>query len=138
MPVGSFIPEGTQVRAQPFSIQRDPRNFSDPFSFWPERWLIASSHLRLQDARMPFGKPPLAQGEFLHDDAAFIPFGHGPIHCVGKALGVLELRMLTCALVHKFDFAAPEGWDAAAYPGQIKEYVTVTRPPLPVVIKSRW
>ncbi len=121
-----------------YTIHRDPRYFSYPDEFWPGRWLVASGHMRLEDARMPSGKSQLAQGEFVHHDAAFIPFGHGPEHCVGKALGVLEMRMLTCALVHKFDFKTAHGWHAGTYPEQIKEYVTVTRPPLPVVIKPRW
>ncbi|TFK89225.1 high nitrogen upregulated cytochrome P450 monooxygenase 2 [Polyporus arcularius HHB13444] len=132
------IPPGTIIMMPQYTIHRDARYFSYPDDFWPERWLIASGDLRLEDARMPPGKPQLARGEFVHNDAAFIPFGHGPIHCVGKALGVLEMRMLTCALVHKFHFQAPQGWDAGTYPEQIKEYVTVTRPPLPVVIKPRW
>ncbi|RDX42005.1 high nitrogen upregulated cytochrome P450 monooxygenase 2 [Lentinus brumalis] len=132
------IPPGTIIMMPQYTIHRDPRYFSYPNEFWPERWLIASGNLRLEDARMPSRTSQLAQGEFVLSDAAFIPFGHGPIHCVGKALGVLEMRMLTCALVHKFDFEAPQGWDAGTYPEQIKEYVTVTRPPLPVVIQSRW
>ena len=80
-----------------YSIHRDPRNFSKPDTFWPERWLLAAS----PDSTAAAAQEGL---NFVHDAQAFIPFSHGPMNCVGRALGLVELRAVLCALVRRFDF----------------------------------
>ena len=93
-------------------MQRDARNFSFPDAFWPERWLIAWGHLALVDAPLPssyssfsslpaMSKAELAQG-FVHNEHAFLVFSHGPMNCPGKALALLEMRVVAIALVHTF------------------------------------
>ncbi|TFK94594.1 hypothetical protein K466DRAFT_579848 [Polyporus arcularius HHB13444] len=73
-----------------------------PDAFWPERFGNDDS-----SPPAPRRRAHAVRAQFVHEDAAYIPFGHGQVHCVGK--GVLEMRMLTCALVHKFDFEVPQG-----------------------------
>ena len=89
------------------TLHRDPRNFS-PFTdeFWPERWLIAQDSMELPRS--------VQKTEFVHNDAAFIPFSYGeafcfkiggevvdacllragPANCVGKPLAILGRRSL--------------------------------------------
>ena len=90
-----------------YSHHLDPRNFA-PYTaeFWPERWLIASGQLPLEDARLPsspspglasyFEDPSLyadkslrQKFKFVHNEIAFIPFSYGPMNCAGKGLAML-------------------------------------------------
>ncbi|TFK89227.1 high nitrogen upregulated cytochrome P450 monooxygenase 2 [Polyporus arcularius HHB13444] len=135
---GSLVlPPGTIFFMPPFVVNRDPRYFSLPSAFWPERWLIASGRIRFdsKEARVP---APLKQDEFVHNDAAFVSFGSGPINCVGKALATVEMRMVVCALLHKFEFRLRDGWDPREYSDNMREYITLTTSEVPVVLKARW
>lgn len=62
---GHFVPEGTIVSVAQLPMYHSARNFSQPFSFQPERFL--------QPERFPDDKPGAIQ-----------PFGIGPRDCVGK------------------------------------------------------
>ncbi|KAH8724686.1 putative benzoate 4-monooxygenase cytochrome P450 [Phaeosphaeriaceae sp. PMI808] len=53
-PLGSyFIPGGTTVSTQAYTLHRDPKIFSEPLQFLPERWLEPTQEMK--DAWMPFG-----------------------------------------------------------------------------------
>ena len=91
-----------------YSIHRDPRNFSRPDTFWPERWLLAASPDSTA-AAAPEGC------KLVHDAQAFIPFSHGPMNCVGKALALQQLKTAVCALMQRFAMRPREGWTLADY-----------------------
>ncbi|PIL25572.1 cytochrome P450 [Ganoderma sinense ZZ0214-1] len=142
--IGSiYIPPGTAIRLPPWSIHRDARNFTFPESFWPERWLIAPGHLALADAPLPSPLPePSADNKgkaaFVHNEQAFLPFSVGPMNCPGKALAMQEMRMVVAALVQRFRMRLRDGWDAAFYEREIRDYFNATRPRVPVVLEKRW
>ena len=128
-------------------LHRDPRNFCFPDAFWPERWLVASGHLRLQDAldALPRGAPTTPAGvdrerdfNFIHNDVAWQPFSHGPMNCAGKSLAMQELRMVVCALVQRFRIRAAAGWDLRAFEDGYKDYYVSMRGKLPVVFEPRY
>ncbi|KAH6701240.1 sterigmatocystin biosynthesis P450 monooxygenase [Leptodontidium sp. MPI-SDFR-AT-0119] len=48
-----FIPEGTSVNTQAYTLHRDPKIFTNPLEFIPERWLEPTQAMK--DAWMPFG-----------------------------------------------------------------------------------
>jgi cytochrome P450 len=56
---GQFIPGDTKVHIPPWTIHRDPRYFSDPLEFKPERFI---------EQKIPA--------------ESFIPFSYGPFGCV--------------------------------------------------------
>ncbi|PGH14218.1 hypothetical protein AJ79_03191 [Helicocarpus griseus UAMH5409] len=80
---GRWIPGDTIVSTPAFSLHRDPRNFPRPTSFIPERWSTQQSSL------------------ITHKEA-FSPFLTGAYSCAGKALALMELRLLTALLFRKF------------------------------------
>ncbi|CAK5283611.1 unnamed protein product [Mycena citricolor] len=130
--VGShFIPEGTSTVVHTYALQHDPRNFS-PFAdvFIPERWLSTEDQLKLEPTL--FGNH-----EVIHNTAAFIPFSIGPANCVGRNLAYQEMRMLTCALVSKFDMEFEKGFDLSTWERDMMDYFIVWRGRLPVVFTSR-
>ena len=116
-----------------YSHHLDPRNFS-PFTaeFWPERWLRPSSaHSPPRDS------PADDEAPRVHNEGAFLAFSHGPLGCVGKGLGMLEMRMVVCALVQRYEMRLREGWDPRAYVEGYKDYFVATRPAVPVVLSER-
>nr|VWO95584.1 N/A [Ganoderma boninense] len=140
----SVLPPGSLVYFSPWVIQRDPRNFSFPAEFWPERWLIASGHLAL-DSKTPFPSSEsstLGDGEsfeFTHNETAFLSFGHGPMNCVGKGFAMQEMKTVVCALMQCFRFQLQEGWNPREYePGFLTDHFVAARPALPVVLTPRW
>ncbi|CDO71115.1 hypothetical protein BN946_scf184844.g119 [Trametes cinnabarina] len=136
-----FVPAGTVMFLHPYSLQRDPTNFF-PFTaeFWPDRWLVAAGRTSLADAlaRAPRDTDKVDATAFRHNEAAFLPFSHGPANCVGKQLAMQEMRTVVCALLQKFDLRLHEGWDAREYDRGFLDYFVTTRPDVPVVLRPRF
>ena len=73
------------------ATNHNPKGFTDPDVFHPERWL-PSTHPRY-DAR------------FQNDNRAAVkPFSHGTRDCVGKKLAYAEMRVIIAKILHEFEF----------------------------------
>ncbi|CDO71117.1 hypothetical protein BN946_scf184844.g121 [Trametes cinnabarina] len=136
------VPEGTTVTLPPYTVHRDPRNFSPfPEDFWPERWLVAGEKSSLSDAlaNAPADEADhTATAAFVHNDGAFFPFSHGPENCVAKQLAMHEMRTVTVALLQNFELRLRPGWGAKEYDEGFKDYFVTTRPDVPVVLRARY
>ena len=133
----SYLPPGTSFNIPPYTLHRDPGNFSFPEEFWPERWLISSSQLsgKLKPADLP---SRTAEGfSVVHNEDAFIPFSVGPMNCVGKNLALVEMRVLVCVLLQRFKFRLRQGWKPNAYMENYRDFLVAARPPLPAVLQPR-
>lgn len=141
-----YIPPGTIFWTHAYSAHRDAKNFSPaPDDFWPERWLISSGDLAMEDPNVVFpsqdkpethrdaGKPV----EFVHNEEAFFPFSYGPMNCVGKGLALLEVRCVICAIIQRFRLRAAEGWTFEGYVRGCKDYLVTTRGELSVLVEVR-
>lgn len=78
----------TQVSIPMYTTYRSPLHFSHLDSFIPQRWL-----------RPQTAKPELP----VHNPKAFNPFSIGPRNCIGKKLGMFELRLILVKLLWNFD-----------------------------------
>ncbi|KAJ7650724.1 cytochrome P450 [Roridomyces roridus] len=128
----NFIPEGTSAVVHSYTLQRDPRYFSSPDSFIPERWLSIDEQRTL--------KPAMFKGDdqiMIHDTAAFIPFSFGPANCIGKALAYQEMRLVICTLMTKFNLAFEVGFDARTWEVNLRDYYILSKGKLPVVFSPR-
>lgn len=92
---GHYVPEGTVVGAETYTMHTDPRYWRDPESFRPERWI----------------------GEGLGDEKrAFQPFSYGPRACLGINMAYLELRIAVAKVVWTFDLemvSQIDDWNSA-------------------------
>ena len=79
--LGYQIPAGTCCTFNQFLLSRDPRYFSNPLKFDPDRW----SHD--VDQMHPF---------------ASLPFGFGPRMCYGRRIAELELHVFLTRILQKF------------------------------------
>ena len=119
-----------------YSLQRDARNFVVPDTYWPERWLIAGGRATLAEYPIP-ASTPFSHADFIHNEAAFIPFSYGPMNCVGKSLAWLEMRVVVCAVLQRFRIRAAEGWSLDKYEREFCDYFVTTRGDVPVVLERR-
>lgn len=75
-----YMPPGTQVGMQPYTLHFNPDVFSDPFAFKPERWLDNPTPEMQRDA---------------------IPFGLGSRQCIARNLATLELFLALRAIARE-------------------------------------
>lgn len=120
----SFVPEGTQTRIHFWSVHRDPRNFSYPDTYWPDRWLIADGMQEHHEA-------------ITHNPNAWLPFSFGPSNCVGKNLAMQEMRELLCHFVQKLSVRLPDGADPAQYEKEMEDWFVFSIGHLPVIVERR-
>lgn len=74
-PLGDYVlPADAAVLISPYVTHRDPDHWEDPSRFDPDRFLPDAAA-----ARHPF---------------AYIPYGGGPMACIGGSLAAIEARML--------------------------------------------
>ena len=81
---GYRIPAGTNIFMFQWLTQRDPRFFSEPEVFDPERW---------REDPVRGGKVPRF---------AYFPFGGGPRVCVGAAFAMIEATLLLAMVQQRF------------------------------------
>ena len=82
---GYRIPEGSALMLSQWAIHRSPRWYDAPERFDPDRW---SSERRAERPRF-----------------AFFPFGGGPRHCIGKALSLMEAKLILARVCSQYRLA---------------------------------
>jgi cytochrome P450 len=85
---GYTVPRGSMLRITPWVLQRDPRSFTEPEAFRPERFLP--------------GAPPPPRG-------AWMPFGAGPRVCIGQHFAMQEMQLVAAMLLQRCTLALPPG-----------------------------
>ncbi len=80
---GYLVPKGCIVLISTYVTQRDPRWFSQPDAFLPERWL---------------------QGDEARPKFAYSPFGGGARVCIGERFAGMEGVLLLTAIAQKWRF----------------------------------
>jgi cytochrome P450 len=91
----------------------DARNFTDPLTFRPERWLEGA-----------------ASGA-THEPRAHIPFGSGPRICPGRTLALLEMKLVLAMLFGDFDV------ERVGDSADVKEIFAFTMAPVGVRVRLR-
>ena len=117
MVAGQWVPGNTVVGVHHWSTYRDPKNFAQPDTFAPERFL------------------PDAPSEFAQDRKdALQPFSWGPRNCLGKNLAYNEMRSILARVVFAFDMQlCPESQNWTDQ----KTWIVWEKPPLMVQLRRR-
>ena len=92
--------------------------FPRPNEFIPERWT----------AERP---------ELITDKRPFVPFSNGRYSCVGRQLGLTELRLVMSALMGKYEIAFWEGDDGSGVVRNMKDNFTSAPGELKLVFVER-
>ncbi|KAI0205604.1 cytochrome P450 [Astrocystis sublimbata] len=116
---GVWLPSGTPVSIQVYTMNRDPNCFHAATSFLPERWLP-------NDSDSPF---------FNDQKQAFQPFSVGPRSCLGQQLALAEMRLIIAKLLWQFEFDAVPGKDLEWE--QLRTFLLVEKKPIVVRMALR-
>ncbi|KAL1953223.1 hypothetical protein VTO42DRAFT_3365 [Malbranchea cinnamomea] len=84
---GVYVPEGTVVSTNTWTVHHDPEHFPDPYKFDPARWL----------------------GEVTPGmKARLVPFSKGQFNCIGQPMALFEMKILIATLVKKYHITTPD------------------------------
>jgi cytochrome P450 len=93
---GYHIPKGAGVSFTQWTMHRDPRWFTDPEIFRPERWEDGLAK------RLP--------------RFAYFPFGGGPRQCIGNTFALMEATLVLATIAQKFRFRLVAGHPVVPLP----------------------
>ncbi|KAI8652091.1 hypothetical protein NCS56_01425900 [Fusarium sp. Ph1] len=113
----TFIPGDTIVQVPSYTLQRDERVFLRPNEFLPERWT--------------------SQPDLVKDASAFAPFSMGRNSCVGKQLGLMEIRYVTTEILSRYNIQFAPGNDPKEYLENKMDVFTAAVPDLNLVFTPR-
>nr|XP_006998799.1 cytochrome P450 3A13-like [Peromyscus maniculatus bairdii] len=108
---GVFIPKGTQVIIPIFVLYRDPKYWSEPEEFRPERFSKEN-----KDRLNPY---------------TYLPFGHGPRNCIGMRFALINMKLATVKILQNFSLSPCEETEI---PLKLGKKLTHT-PEKPIVLK---
>ncbi|KAF2455557.1 cytochrome P450 [Lineolata rhizophorae] len=100
---GNFVPENMTVSTFGWAMTHSKRNFREPYTFAPERW-VEGDTTWTSDRK-----------------GALQPFSVGPRNCVGKNLAWAEMRIILAQLLWNFNFELCE--DSQDWSEQRKTYI---------------
>ena len=86
---GYLVPAGSNVIVSPWVTHRDPRFFTQPGTFDPDRWS--------------------AEREQSAPKFAYFPFGGGPRVCIGNNFALMEAATLLAAVAQRFQISLVTG-----------------------------
>jgi cytochrome P450 len=93
---GYHIPKGAGVSLTQWTMHRDPRWFTNPEVFRPERWEDGLAK------RLP--------------RFAYFPFGGGPRQCIGNTFALMEATLVLATIARKFRFRLVVGHPVVPLP----------------------
>nr|BBD34762.1 putative cytochrome P450 [Eschscholzia californica subsp. californica] len=101
---GYHIPAGTRLIVNTWKIHRDPRVWSDPMEFQPERFLTTHKDMDVK------GK-----------NFELLPFATGRRSCPAMSLALQIVHLSLVRTIHAFDFKLPTAnWYALGYDRQFR------------------
>jgi cytochrome P450 family 628 len=112
----TFIPGDTLVQMPWHILHRDPRCFARPDEFIPERWTSRREELVLAAS-------------------VFQPFGVGRHSCVGKQLGLMEVRRVVALIASQYDLQLSAG--AENFEDGLEDLFTFEMPKLELILSHR-
>jgi len=110
---GYHVPRQTTLLMPQWAVQRDPRFYTEPDEFRPERW-TDEFHKKLPKF-------------------AYFPFGGGPRLCIGNTFAMMEMALVLATIGQRYHFALQPGIEVTPHP----TFTLRPSPGIPGVITPR-
>ncbi|AFM14505.1 cytochrome P450 [Turneriella parva] len=110
---GYLLKKGAQLQTGIIALHRNPRYWSEPDRFKPERFLGENA------------EPSVKQ--------AFMPFGAGPRKCIGSVFAMLEMQTAIYTLLQKYRLSRVAGYEPKIeylFTARLKEALPVVFEPI--------
>ncbi|KAK7409281.1 hypothetical protein QQX98_008521 [Neonectria punicea] len=114
---GQFVPGGTVLDIWQWALSHNPKYFTLPESFIPERWTGT-------DSRFDNDRKDVVQ-----------PFSFGPRNCIGKNLAYVEMRSILARVIWNFDMHLSE--ESKNWADDARLYSLWDKPPMFVYLTPR-
>ncbi|KAF4338666.1 pisatin demethylase cytochrome P450 [Fusarium beomiforme] len=111
------LPGDTIVSIPSYVFNRDERLFTHADQFIPERWTTMT--------------------ELTQDFSLFAPFSIGKYSCVGKQLGLMEIRLVASQILKRFDVKLANHSATKDFPTGLRDSFTLAAPSLWLVFTPR-
>nr|QNS30000.1 cytochrome P450 [Nothapodytes nimmoniana] len=115
---GYFVPKGTRLIVNLWKLHRDPRIWSEPMKFLPERFLVDHANVT-----------------FRGQNYEYIPFSSGRRMCPAVNFGLLVVHLTLARLLQGFDLST-----SMAMPVDMSEGLGIALPkikPAEIIVKPR-
>ncbi|KAF8851331.1 averantin oxidoreductase [Acephala macrosclerotiorum] len=112
-----MVPGDSIVQIPLHTLFRDERVFVDPDEFVPERWTTKK--------------------DMVIDAGCFVPFSLGRSSCVGKQLGLMEVRYVTAQIVRRYNVKLAPGQTPKAFLDGKRDTFTLALSELNLVFEPR-
>jgi len=106
------IKKGTVVMPVFFHQNYSEKVFEEAFKFKPERWL---------------------DGKMCLEPYKFIPFSAGPRNCIGQHFSMLEIKLMICEFLNKFEYENVPGFKLR----KTQKFLNVPKDPIPFNLTLR-
>ncbi|CAG0888446.1 unnamed protein product [Darwinula stevensoni] len=83
---GVKFEKGVRIGFPIYAMHHDPEFFEDPEEFHPERFALSEKGLR--------------------HPMTYLPFGHGPRHCIGMRFAQTEIKLALCHVLSQFKLSS--------------------------------
>ncbi|CAI6306923.1 unnamed protein product [Periconia digitata] len=114
---GKYVPPNTVVNIPQYPANRSSRNFKDPHTFAPQRFLN--------------------DPEYEHDKRSVVqPFSVGPRNCIGQAMAWSEIRTILARFIYNFDVELHDPATSSDWDNQ-KVFILWAKAPLMVRLTAR-
>lgn len=112
------VPGGTVITMQPWSLHRNPKVFTDPNHWNPDRWLTTDKEkLRMMHRHL-------------------IPFSAGARMCIGKNIAICEIKLNLSSILSRYRVELQDGFDYNKYSYFADIYTSIPRhAQMPIVFK---
>lgn len=115
------VPKGTYLYFPIWIIQRDPRHFSNPLDFVPERWLKRNADTgkwqrrKEESPACSDGLRGAANDTSVFNSKAWVPFSAGARACPGKHFAMQEMITILSVLLPSLSFKSPVDYVLTPY-----------------------
>lgn len=116
---GWDLPKGSTVLASQYAMNRDPRFWTDPLSFRPQRWLNEEGHYDERAPEVPRG--------------VWFPFGLSSRKCIGDGFAWTEATALLGTLARDWDLQV----QSPAEPACMSAVTLRPAEPMPTIVRAR-